>query len=103
LSLQTHATFPVFSVIIPFLKKMSISEMSNKLMLKIFSDVLELKKATGAKVVIFIRDPVDMVESFYKENIGNAGFFLDLKEYIDWADTPFVFYRRKPVYTGLFL
>jgi radical SAM protein with 4Fe4S-binding SPASM domain len=31
-------------------KKMNISEMSNKLMQKIFSDVLELKKVTGGKI-----------------------------------------------------
>lgn len=52
----------------------------------------------NAKAVIVLRDPLELIYSFYKNNVLSGEFFEPLEELIDWKRTPFVFYKRKPVY-----
>ncbi len=51
-----------------------------------------------AKIVCTLRDPIDLIISFYKFNVLVSGFTDKLENLIDWNRTPLVVYKRKPVY-----
>ncbi len=51
-----------------------------------------------ARILIILRDPIAILKSFYKNNVQEGLFTLDLEDYLDWTRTPFVLYKRKPAY-----
>jgi len=53
---------------------------------------------SNVKIILVLRDPIDLIASFYKYTVGEGLFTLDLEEYLDWGLTPFVHYKRKPIY-----
>lgn len=54
--------------------------------------------APKAKIIIVLRDPIEIILSFYKFNVERENWFLALEEVIDWKRAPLVFYKRKPIY-----
>ncbi|MFH1843262.1 MAG: sulfotransferase [bacterium] len=54
--------------------------------------------APAASIILVLRDPIDRLLSYYKHLVQHDGLYLPLEECLDWKRTPFVFYKRKPVY-----
>ncbi len=55
------------------------------------------------KIIIFLRNPLSLLKSFYKFNIKEGYFFLDIEHYLDFTRKPFALQKRKPIYLpGLF-
>ena len=50
------------------------------------------------KILLVIRNPIHLIESFYKFNVKQGHFFLNLDYYLDWSITPFVLQKRPPIY-----
>jgi len=51
-----------------------------------------------ARIVLVLRDPVEQICSRYSYLVKSDGFFRPLGELIDWERTPYIFYKRKPIY-----
>jgi len=54
--------------------------------------------APDASIILVLRDPIDRMLSYYKHLVQHDGLYLPFAECLDWQRTPFVFYKRKPVY-----
>jgi len=52
----------------------------------------------NAKIIITLRDPVDVIKSHYKLDIQDGINFLELENYLDWNRTPFDLFKRKSIY-----
>jgi hypothetical protein len=52
----------------------------------------------NVRIILILRNPIDIIMSFYKFNVGDGKFLLNLEECFDWSLTPFVLYKRKPIY-----
>ena len=50
------------------------------------------------KIIIVLRHPISLIESFYKQNVKDGHFFLDIEEYLDWRPRPFALQIRPPIY-----
>lgn len=51
-----------------------------------------------AKILMVVRDPLQVIDSFINYNIQHEGHFLKIDEMIDFGRSPMVHYKRKPVY-----
>lgn len=51
-----------------------------------------------AKILITLRDPIDIIKSHYKLDIQDGINFFELENYLDWERTPFDLFKRKPIY-----
>ena len=51
-----------------------------------------------AKIIMVLRNPIELIKSFYKYNVMNDNFFLNIENIIDWNRRPHVFYKRRPIY-----
>ncbi len=51
-----------------------------------------------AKIILVLRNPVDLVKSHYKSDVGSNNIYFDLSDYIDWKRTPYVIGKRRPIY-----
>ena len=64
-----------------------------------FTQIKRIKRISPeAYVIIVLRDPIEAIKSFYKNNVEHEGFFHELEQYLDWKRSPFVFYKRKAIY-----
>jgi len=64
-----------------------------------YSQAKRIKKiAPNAKIIITLRDPIDLIKSHYKFHIKEGLYFLELDKYLDWKRTPYVLFKRKPFY-----
>lgn len=62
------------------------------------NQAVRIKKIVpNAKIIIVLRNPVYLIESFYKYAVKHFDFWRPLEECIDWTSTPLVFFRRKPI------
>lgn len=50
-----------------------------------------------ARIIMILREPISRMMSFYKAIVEHDGFFLPLREMIDWKVLPFVDYKRRPI------
>lgn len=50
------------------------------------------------KIILTLRHPLALIYSYYKDNINNGACLSSLEDSIDWKRTPFVFFKRKPIY-----
>lgn len=57
-----------------------------------------LQVAPDAHILVMLRDPIARLLSFYKHLVARDGLSMPLAECIDWHRTPFVFYKRRPIY-----
>ena len=65
----------------------------------IYSQADRIKKIVpNAKIIITLRNPIDVIKSHYKLDIQDGINFLDLEKYLDWKRTPFDLFKRKPIY-----
>lgn len=65
----------------------------------IYSQAVRIKKISPqAKIIITLRDPVDMVWSHYTHDILEGDCFVDIDNWLDWGRTPFVLHKRKTIY-----
>lgn len=51
-----------------------------------------------AKIIVTLRDPVDMVWSHYTHDVSEGDCFVDIEDWLDWGRTPFVLHKRKTIY-----
>ncbi len=51
-----------------------------------------------AKILMVVRDPLRVIDSFVNYNIQHEGYFLTIHEMIDFGRSPMVHYKRRPVY-----
>jgi hypothetical protein len=51
-----------------------------------------------AKIIITIRNPIDMIISHYKNDVNDGIYILGLEEYLDWKRTPYDLIKRRPIY-----
>ncbi len=83
-----------------------VNLLSSESFLRMGSVVNQAKRikaiAPESKIIIVLRNPIKIIKSFYKYNVMREGFFLSLEECISWRRTPFVFYKRKPIYIAHF-
>ena len=56
--------------------------------------------APEAKIVMVLRDPLERMRSFYKAIVGFNGFWEPMGDLIGWNETPYVFYKQKPICLG---
>lgn len=56
--------------------------------------------APGARIVMVLRDPLDRMRSFYKAIVGFDGFWEPMSDLMGWNETPYVFYKQKPIFLG---
>lgn len=56
-----------------------------------------------AKILITLRNPVDMVWSHYRHDIQEGDCFVDIEHWLDWQRTPYVMHKRKTIYLPDFL
>ena len=56
--------------------------------------------APEAKIVMVLRDPLERMRSFYKAIVGFEGVWEPMRDLIGWNETPFVFYKQKPIFLG---
>jgi hypothetical protein len=49
------------------------------------------------RIIMVLRHPIDLIESFYKHNVREGHFFLPIEEYLDWKTLPFALHKRPPV------
>jgi hypothetical protein len=65
----------------------------------IYSQALRIKAIVpDARIIMTLRDPVEMVKSHYRGDVSEGVAHLELKEYLDWKRTPFVIGKRRPIY-----
>ena len=50
------------------------------------------------RIILVLRDPIDYIVSFYKYSVQYDKFIFDLEDSIEWKRTPFIFYKKKPVF-----
>lgn len=53
--------------------------------------------APEAKIIMVLRNPLERMRSFYKAIVGFNGFWEPMRDLIGWNETPFVFYKQKPI------
>ena len=65
----------------------------------IYSQALRIKQIwPEARIIMTLRDPIDMIWSHYRADIQEGDCFVNLEEWIDWKRTPFVIHKRKAIY-----
>ena len=65
----------------------------------IYSQAHRIKKIwPEARILITLRDPIDMIWSHYRNDIQEGDCFVNIEEWLDWKRTPFVIHKRKPIY-----
>jgi len=65
----------------------------------IYSQANRIKKIVpNAKVIITLRNPIDVIKSHYKLDLQDGINFLELEKYLDWERTPYDLFKRKPIY-----
>lgn len=52
----------------------------------------------AAMVILVLRNPIDQIISRYRHYVRADKIFLPLEDLLDWDRTPFIFYKRKPIY-----
>ena len=50
------------------------------------------------KIILVIRNPIDLIESFYKHNVKLGHFYLTIDNYLDWSDKYFALHKRPPIF-----
>jgi len=50
------------------------------------------------RIILTIRNPISLLESYYKQNVKGGYWFLDLEQYLDRTRTPFAIQKRPPIY-----
>lgn len=50
------------------------------------------------RIIVALRNPIALLESYYKQNVKGGLWFLNIEEYLDWRRTPFAIQKRPPVY-----
>jgi hypothetical protein len=51
-----------------------------------------------ARILVTLRDPVEMVWSHYRHDIQEGDCFVDIESWLDWRRTPYVLHKRKTIY-----
>lgn len=65
----------------------------------IFNQALRIKYVfPSARILFTIRDPIEVILSHYRHDVGDGIYFLGLESYLDWQRTPFDLLKRKPIY-----
>lgn len=65
----------------------------------IYSQAHRIKKIwPEARIIITLRDPIDMIWSHYRHDIQEGDCFVNIEEWLDWKRTPFVIHKRKTIY-----
>lgn len=65
----------------------------------IWSQAHRIKKLLpDARIIITLRDPVDVLVSHYKLDVSDGHYHLPLDAYLDWSRTPFDLVKRRPLY-----
>lgn len=52
----------------------------------------------NARIIVTLRDPIDMVWSHYTHDISEGDCYVDIEDWLDWGRTPFVLHKRKTIY-----
>jgi hypothetical protein len=65
----------------------------------IWSQAHRIKKLLpDARIIITLRDPVEVLISHYKLDVSDGHYHLPLEAYLDWSRTPFDLVKRSPLY-----
>lgn len=66
---------------------------------QILNQARRIKKVVdNPKIILTLRNPIDLVYSYYKDDMNNGDYLSSLEDSIDWKRTPFVYYKRRPIY-----
>lgn len=54
--------------------------------------------APHAKILMTVRDPVELITSTYGYCVAHEGFYLPLVDCLDWNRAPMAFFKRRPIH-----
>jgi len=63
------------------------------------SQAIRIKRIfPNPKIILILRNPIDLIESFYKYNVNEGHFIQKVEHYIDWNTMTFALHKRPPIY-----
>lgn len=66
---------------------------------QLFNQAKRIKQVVdNPKIILTLRNPLDLIYSYYKDDMNNGDYLFEFEYCLDWKRTPHVFYKRKPIY-----